>query len=251
MSSPCTMLQWSERMFLALSNLFFIIPIVSLLYPSPKRIRRLQIPIIEIIIISILALSSLFYHLCDPDPNCSGFCILSYNTLFFLDFVFSFCVMPVALLYTLEEQHSAFKTLSYTVFIITAATILYAYPDSRNQLFYLFGAIESVIVIGIRLLMLSYELTSIWREYCQIQCRLMETILACIFWILAFIFRSDVFSVAYWIHHSIWHICAAFGLFFVIELADQHFNTSSCNKYNQQNKYMEVYTKSKGKIQHL
>lgn len=182
---------------LALSNLFFLFPFVRA--TLKHRWTRAMIYLFLVFI-------SGFYHACYSEMN---LCFVAHSIHQRLDFFFSYLLIPLTGLYFIDFT-GGFAFLERWIIMLTALMLflLIVDPtvDQTTLQYWLLSVSTSLILLGIVLN---------WRVYQPdaVAIGLLATLIAFAFFVL-----SESNHSKYWIYHGLWHMFAALGQFFILDM---------------------------------
>jgi transmembrane protein 8A/B len=202
-----------EVLFLTLSNLLFILPILLALY---KRL------FIESLMFFYTMLFSIFYHSCDQ----KYYCIFNYNELQLADFTSSYSSFMITIL-SMSELDRKFKAFTYFLAILLCLSA---------NLYNRFNKIILIVLITISFIFTLITWSIIWykkRKLFPTKIRLILYIPGLVLSITGlFIYNSFIINKNYWILHSFWHMLMAVSILFFLPDCDQRplFEINICKE---------------------
>ena len=183
--------------FLSLSNIFFLVPFIRATYKH--RWTRSAVYF-------LLVFVSGFYHAC---YSAMDLCLVTHAVHHELDFFLSLLLIPLTGLYFIDfGTRFAFLerwiiiVISFLIFLIQSDPML----DINIVQYALVGFSGVLIIVGLILYGKQYDWGSI-------TIGLIFTLAAFMFFILSQENPSD-----YWILHGLWHILAAFGQYYLLDI---------------------------------
>jgi len=209
--------------FLVGSNAAFLLPAIT-------AFRRGML--LEGTIYLMMGVVSSIYHIVDTIPGTK--IIFDYHTWQNDDFYLAFYLIPVATMMLMfstgyDESEAVWKRnmkiKPVVLFLLGLVAITLVMEGVKTQTMVLMLSILSLVVSVISI--------TFWRESIRI-----DVIDFIFMWIfitlgaLCFFFCGGCAN--YWIWHSIWHICAAIGIFFAVETENTTWNIIkfiTCGKY--------------------
>lgn len=187
-----------QSYFLAVSNLFFLVPSVRAFLLNDW---------LRGILLALTTFFSFTYHLCDPYIySDAGVCIFSVSTHHNLDFFFSQLLIPATILLFIYFPS---KLLEYIV--LTAFGVFIGFTLHVDNILYIIIAIASGL-----LLMYWIVYSAINKKI--VQYRWTNVVLGLILVSIAvLLFVIDMLpNNSYFIEHSLWHILIAYGIFILL-----------------------------------
>lgn|SRR6185312_6824754 len=218
-SSPCPNTAWVERSALVYSNLFYLLPLAWLGYVMYKHKRYFQeghpkqtimtvLP--EMITLLMLTISSSLYHSCADSWECTRVCVLSFDTLYTLDFTLSFQMFcMVILLHTRDTSMIWWKWCSFVVCLVINIVMVVYVQNTWSTVIVDIGVCLCLLVIR------SYLQSSVVKEEIQQSNKFyFGIVLTCT--VIALYCQLSARNVSgvggnseYFWKHSLWHLFTA------------------------------------------
>ena len=183
--------------FLYLSNIFFLVPFIKAVHKH--RWTRSAVYF-------LLVFVSGFYHAC---YSAMDLCLVTHAVHHELDFFLSLMLIPLTGLYFIDFGTRFAFLERYIIIGISFATFLIQSDptlDINIVQYALVGFSGVLIIIGLILYGRQYDWSSITLG-------LLLTVTA-----FAFFIMSQQHPSEYWILHGLWHIFAAFGQYFLLDI---------------------------------
>lgn len=192
--------------FLSLSNLSFLLPFA-------EAIRREKWTLAFIYVVLVFA--SGIYHLC---YSTVAWCIFDHATHQNLDFFLSYLLIPLSALYFIDFSPTPKGVFVQRWLMLSFALAIYLLLSQRGSI--PAGTIEYALVGSSVLIVLLY-----W-GLCGLRGFQWGYVALSLFLILgSFVFFIWPDILGYDASHSIWHVMAALGQFFLLQIKDTHQET--------------------------
>lgn len=214
MSTPtpgCPSEEYLHTYFLVFSNLFMLFPIFYCIINGPKKYS------LELANMIIVMVNSMFYHMCDEN-DCTRYCLYPWTMAYYIDFTFSYNLIPTMLFYLVEIQFTWRKVLMHAVVLLTNFILVVSYKGQIGTKDY-FMVVTSVVIAFV-----TYHLYSLWRkgelkhEFTH-HFDWMDGIAAATFAVIGVGFKIADYE-DYWLYHSMWHASIMLSIYFTMEIYD-------------------------------
>jgi hypothetical protein len=228
----CTNIDYWKRAFLIVSNIIFLgVPIYSIGLTIKNKIKK-YILLPEIFFSSSIFVISSLYHFCDGGPSCSKYCILDWNILYYLDFIFSYQIVYIVFSYTVEQNLFIYKVIYLTI-MLGINSIYTIYLQEKYDEYYNYGIIVfNGIIVNILRFIYFYKINKI-NLYIKYHFDLRAVVFGLVFSIMGFsakILTPSDFNTYYWWGHSLWHIFIGLAIFFAFNIYDMSILFGCCIK---------------------
>ena len=205
----CYLLSYIERIIIVISNIEFIIPCIYLINSTINNNLIWYNHSIEIFTLISTCIFSSLYHLCSNGNICTSYCIISFNTLHILDFLFSYQILCLLPIYNIFNKYFLYKLLYFIIIFIL--NLLYLVQTNRNIItdFYWLCFLLNIIIL-ILLYRFNYIINIINKKYIFI-------------FILALICKFYFDNKPWYIYsfgHSLWHFLIGLGLYYYYSICD-------------------------------
>ncbi len=223
-SIDCNFSEMLKRMFLALSNLAIIPSILYCVWLNPTNL------FMEIVIFSSLNMVSTFTHMCANNaPPCPDVCIMRNSILVYMDFTFSFHIIPTLVLYNVKPLNLPPQIkggLHIFSLFINGILAFYFRQDDKLDVYFTITGIFVISVLLFRVLYL-YQNKRL-AEYITNHCNWSSLAISVIFAIAGISCKiiGDTNSHPYWLFHSLWHLLIMTSIFFTLNIWDNRIKFS-------------------------
>lgn len=210
---------WDNRLFLVGSNIQAAVPLFYL----AKRVRPFG-SVLDAFGFTLLEFfASCFYHLCDDTSIEGSFCIASDDLLLAADVILATQLIMVGLLYSIPRGHTAFKSLSYSLFLLVNAVLYYNYPEPDFYDLLVWSAISFAVILVIHIVF-RWRLTTDANIDHFVQHHLQPTaaILFAITAVVGLTLRvvGNIYYGLYTPFHSLWHLFVFTAEYFFFRIHD-------------------------------
>lgn len=212
------MTEINEKLFLLISNFFFIAFPVSYLLFRVYFIRPINTyPIIHIVLCLFVSLISFVYHFCDRpfhetlSDQGIYYCIIPFHGLYTLDFQFSSITAINLLSYNLSGQDTIARECCI-LFLFTVNQFLYGLLNSYHHAsYYIFTILISLALVGFR----GFKRYQLGKTILPLDGDTKMGMACAVSFFVAFQFYywGNVQDY-YMIFHAMWHLFCSLGLLF-------------------------------------
>jgi hypothetical protein len=217
----CDSSDYGHRAFLVGSNAIFLLNTIYCIILTVKYSLEWYSLIIETSIPLITGTLSAIYHLCDAGPGCSRICVTDWNTLYRLDFIFSYQIIHVVFTFSTDNKITYFKFLYHLAALLANIIFVNTYKELgfENYFYVIILCAGFLITIGRFIYLFNNH------EFChkfKYHFNFIAVSLALVCSLIGFFFKfytSDEFTY-YWWGHSLWHIFIGLGIFFAMNIYD-------------------------------
>lgn len=218
-----TIFEIFQRCFLVESNVAFLfIPIYCIILTIEDKLNWYAL-IPEMILSIMTCLWSTMYHMCDSGPTSTQICAFQWESLYKLDFIFSFEIIHIVFAYSPNPPFPIFclKTLYLT--LTTVGNIIYVntyYNGSMNIGFYACNVALGVAVTIFRFIYLwcTGDISHEMKDHFNIWVGMIALIDLAI-GVFCKIATPNSFNY-YWWGHAGWHIFIAQAIYFTFAMFD-------------------------------
>lgn len=176
---------------------------------------------------------SILYHMCDDDDPCTEICVADWQTLYYLDFVFSYQTINTVIISFIDHETSPFKIVINLLYLGINSIFVTQFSDSGNTLYtniyYIGLGISSVFLLVGKVIYLKYKGTLPHEYQYHFNCINFITGMTCV--LLGVIFKILGSSIGYYyVFHSGWHFFIMLGIMMAVETFNMTTNLLFCKR---------------------